>query len=198
VTTTFFLVRHATHDRLGRILCGRMPGVSLGENGHREAARLARHFSGSGIVAIRTSPLERARETAEPIAARCDLVAEACAEITEIDFGTWTGQSFENLSSDPDWARWNQSRSTSRPPAGETMQEAQARMCSAMEKLHRLHGEASVALVSHGDVIKAAILHHLGLSVDHYGRFDIDPASVSTLVVGSWGSRLLRLNEAVP
>jgi broad specificity phosphatase PhoE len=197
VTTTFFLVRHATHDRVGRILCGRMPGVFLGEQGRRETTRLADRFSGSGLAAIRTSPLERARETADPIASRCDLAAETCDGITEIDFGAWTGQSFGSLSDDPEWVRWNESRGTSRPPGGETMQQVQSRILSAMESLRRRYGEASVLLVSHGDVIKAAILHHLGLSLDHYGRFDIDPASISTLVLGDWGSRLLRLNEAV-
>jgi probable phosphoglycerate mutase len=76
------------------------------------------------------------------------------------------------------------------------MQQVQSRILSAMECLRHRYGGASVLLVSHGDVIKAAILHHLGLSLDHYGRFDIDPASISTLVLGDWGSRLLRLNEA--
>jgi probable phosphoglycerate mutase len=50
--------------------------------------------------------------------------------------------------------------------------------------------------VSHGDVIKAALLHYLGLSIDAYDRFDIDPASISTIAVGSWGSKILSLNEA--
>jgi probable phosphoglycerate mutase len=51
--------------------------------------------------------------------------------------------------------------------------------------------------VSHSDVIKAALLYHLGMPIDAYGRLEIEPASISTLVVGEWGSKILRLNEVV-
>jgi probable phosphomutase (TIGR03848 family) len=197
VTTTFFLVRHAVHDRVGQILCGRMPGVSLGELGRRQAARLAERLATENVAAIRTSPLERARETAEPIAARCGLIAETCASLDEIDFGAWSGLSFDSLAADPRWSEWNDRRSAARPPAGETMQEVQARIVAAMECLREVHPDGAVVLVSHGDVIKAALLQQLGLPVDAYGRFDIDPASISTVAVGEWGSRVLRLNEAV-
>ncbi len=77
------------------------------------------------------------------------------------------------------------------------MLEAQARIVRAMERLRDAYGERSVVLVSHGDVIKAALLYHLGLPIDAYSRFDIDPASVSTLAVGSWGSKIIRMNEVV-
>jgi len=197
VTTTFFLVRHAAHDRVGQILCGRMPGVSLGDLGRRQAERLAERLATENVAAIRTSPLERARETAAPIAARCGLLAETCASLDEIDFGPWSGASFEVLAADPRWSEWNERRSAARPPAGETMQEAQARILAAMDSLRRVYLGRAVVLVSHGDVIKAALLRHLGLPIDAYGRFDIDPASISTVAVGDWGSRVLRLNEAV-
>jgi broad specificity phosphatase PhoE len=57
--------------------------------------------------------------------------------------------------------------------------------------------ERSVILVSHSDVIKAALLYHLGLPIDAYSRIEVEPASISTLVVGDWGSKTLRLNEVV-
>ena len=77
------------------------------------------------------------------------------------------------------------------------MLEAQARIVRAMERLRDAYGERSVVLVSHGDVIKAALLYHLGLPIDAYSRFDIDPASISTLAVGHWGAKVIRLNEVV-
>ncbi|MBB3017254.1 putative phosphoglycerate mutase [Microvirga lupini] len=197
MTTTFFLVRHAAHDRVGTILCGRMPGVHLGAFGKDQAERLAVRFASETIACIRTSPLERAVETAEPIALKLRQSLDICGAISEIDFGTWSGRSFEALAQDPGWSAWNKSRSTSRPPEGETMLEAQTRIVGAMEQLRRRHSDQSVILVSHSDVIKAALLYYLGLSIDAYGRFDIDPASISTLVVGDWGSKVLRLNEMV-
>jgi probable phosphoglycerate mutase len=66
-----------------------------------------------------------------------------------------------------------------------------------MEQLRSLYKERSVILVSHSDVIKAALLYHLGMPIDAYGRLEVEPASISTLVVGGWGSKILRLNEVV-
>jgi probable phosphoglycerate mutase len=197
VTTVFFLVRHAAHDRVGSVLCGHMGGVTLGPEGRDQAERLGRRFSGLSIASVQTSPLERARQTAKPIADGSRLEAEICEDIAEIDFGAWTGARFADLADDPLWTRWNTARSTCRPPAGESMAEAQTRIVGAMEKLRRSHHDQSVVLVSHCDVIKAALLHHLGLPIEAYDRFDIDPASISTLAVGDWGSRVIRLNEVI-
>jgi len=198
VTTTFFLVRHAAHDRVETVLCGRMPGVRLGDAGKMQAQALAERFaSEDDIASIHTSPLERAVETAEPIAARLGRIAERSSDIIEIDFGAWSGKSFDMLADDRHWTSWNSSRSTSRPPGGETMLEAQARIVRAMEQLRRLHSGRSVILVSHGDVIKAALLYYLGMPIDSYARLDVSPASISTLAVGDWGSKVLRMNEVL-
>jgi broad specificity phosphatase PhoE len=197
VTTTFFLVRHAAHDRVGSVLCGRMPGVTLGAIGRAQAERLAARFANENIGCVRTSPLERAVETAEPIAARLGQTLEPCEALAEIDFGAWSGTSFEALGQDPRWAAWNNARSISRPPYGETMFEAQSRIVGAMDALRSRYAERSVILVSHSDVIKAALLFYLGMPIDAYGRFEVEPASISTLVVGDWGSKILHLNEVV-
>jgi broad specificity phosphatase PhoE len=197
VTTTFFLVRHAAHDRVGTMLCGRMPGVRLGETGKTQARRLSERLVRESVACIRTSPLERALETAEPIAARIGEPLEICEAIGEIDFGAWTGMSFEALEQDPRWTAWNNARAVSRAPEGETMLEAQGRIVKAIGELRDRHPDRSVVLVSHGDVIKAALLYCLGLPLDAYGRFEVEPASISTVVVGDWGSKVLRLNEVV-
>jgi broad specificity phosphatase PhoE len=73
----------------------------------------------------------------------------------------------------------------------------QRRVLGLMERLGEEHRGRCVALVSHADVIKAAVLHHLGLAIDGWPRFDIAPASITRLVVGDWGARLLGLNETV-
>jgi len=197
VTTTFFLVRHAAHERVGTILCGRMPGVHLGSAGRYQAEQLAQRFANESVACIRTSPLERALETAQPIASCLGHTLQICDAINEIDFGRWTGSSFEALKQDPHWSSWNHSRSTSRPPEGKTMLEAQGRIVEAMEQLRSRYAGRSVILVSHSDVIKAALLYHLGMPLDSYGRIEVEPASTCTLVVGDWGSKLLRLNEVV-
>jgi broad specificity phosphatase PhoE len=197
VTTTFFLVRHAAHDQVGSVLCGRMTGVNLGSVGREQARRLAARLANESVASIQSSALERARQTAEPVAARVAQRVELNEGLMEIDFGAWSGRRFDDLERDSGWASWNKARAVSRPPDGETMLEAQARIVGAMERLGRAYPDRAVVLVSHGDVIKAALLYHLGLPIDSFARFDIDAASISTVVVGGWGSKVVRLNEMV-
>lgn len=194
MTTTFFLVRHAAHGRLGNVLCGRMPGVTLGAEGQEQAQRLSAYFADKDVACILSSPLERAVETAEPIAGRIGVRLEICDALAEIDFGGWTGMTFETLAQEPAWRDWNEARSANRPPDGETMLEVQARIVAAMERLRRRYSGKAILLVSHSDVIKAALVYHLGLPIDAYSRIEIDPASVSTLAAGSWGAKVLLLN----
>jgi broad specificity phosphatase PhoE len=197
VPSTIFLLRHAAHDRVGSILCGRMPGVTLGATGHRQAAALAARMAGEAISALYTSPLERARETAAPIAERLGLAPRPCEGMTEIDFGDWTGRSFVSLEGDAGWAGWNTARATSRVPGGESMAEAQERAVAAVEQLHVNHPEGRVAVVSHADIIKAVLAHYLRLSLDDLFRFDIAPASVSALALWEGGGKVLSMNETV-
>ena len=189
-------MRHAAHDRVDRVLCGRMPGVGLGEAGQRQAEALARRFACEGVDAVWTSPLQRARETAEPVAARLGLAARPCDALCEIDFGAWTGQAFDALRDDPRWRRWNEARGSERPPGGESMTEAQTRAAAEVERARAEHPDGRVVLVSHGDVIKAVIAGVLGLSLDAHARFEIAPASISALAVWDGGGKVLSMNEA--
>ena len=198
MTLVVHLIRHAAHGLLGRVLAGRRPGVHLSSEGRDQAERLAARLAREPLAIVQTSPLERAHETAEPIAARLGLVPEVQPALNEIDFGAWTGLGFDTLGDDPEWRRWNAVRGLSRPPGGETMLAVQARMRDHIEGLRLAHPDGHVALVSHCDVIRATLLLYLGLSVDAYDRIAVDPASVSTVAVGDWGARVLSLNETCP
>ncbi|HET8728707.1 MAG TPA: histidine phosphatase family protein [Alphaproteobacteria bacterium] len=195
MTTAFFLVRHAAHDQLGRVLTGRMPGVSLGAAGRSQAARLAERLAQERVTAVLTSPLERSCETAEPIVRRLGVPIRISESLNEIDFGAWTGRSFAELEAEVLWQRWNAFRSGTRTPGGETMAQAQARIVGLMERLRNELPGTGVVLVSHGDMIKAALAHHLGLSLDLFHRIEISPASISVVELGDWGPRVLAVNE---
>lgn len=197
MATTVYLVRHAAHDRVDSVLCGRMPGVGLGEDGRWQAEALARHFGRKAVDAVWTSPVQRARETAEPIAAGLGLIAWDSDALCEIDFGAWTGRDFAVLRDDPRWRRWNEARGSERPPGGESMAEAQARAMGELERAREEHPDGGVVLVSHGDVIKSMVAGVLGLPLDAHARFDIAPASVSALAVWEGGGKVLRMNETV-
>lgn len=72
--------------------------------------------------------------------------------------------------------------------------ETQTRAVAALERLRERHGETAIAVVSHGDVLRAVVAYYLGLSLDLIHRFEIEPASVTTLDVNGHGATLLHLN----
>jgi probable phosphoglycerate mutase len=190
------LVRHAAHDLQERVLVGRAPGVSLNDAGRRQAGWVSGRLAAAPIAGVLSSPRERARETAEPIARRRALGVVVAEELDELDCGEWTGRPFAELTGDPRWQRWNRLRSTTRIPGGELMIEVQARIIGFTERLRQTHPEAHLVLVSHGDVIRAALLHYLGMPLDAVHRLVIAPGSLTTLLLGEGEPQLLRLNEA--
>jgi probable phosphoglycerate mutase len=149
------LIRHGSHDLLGRELVGRRPGVHLSEKGRAEAEALARRLRKAGLVEFHCSPRERAVETAEPICRVLSLPLRIEAALDKMDFGEWTGRNLESLRSEALWQRFNRDRSLTRVPGGETMAEVGARMGRFMDEVSQRHGESgiAVALVGHGDPI---------------------------------------------
>ncbi len=197
MTTTFLLVRHAEHALLDRVLAGRMPGVCLSPEGRAQSVALGRSLRGLEIAAAQASPMERAQETALPIAAELGLAVDTVPALDEINFGEWQGQDFDVLVNDPHWQFWNAERAAARAPGGESMREVQARVLGHLERMRILHPGRSLVLVSHGDVIKAVLLHVLGAPLDAYARIEVAPAGVSTIALGDWGGRVVAVNERI-
>ena len=193
--TTFFLIRHASCNGLGRTLWGRTPGVCLNEKGKLQAQRLANRFSGITLRAIYSSPLERAVETAETIACTTKLEVIENRAFEEINFGDWTGKSFEALSSDDCWRRFNTHRSATGIPGGESFLEVQNRVVNELDQLSSQYSNSSVAIVSHADVIKAAIGYFSATPIDLLDRIEISPCSVSVIAMNEDTVRLLTINN---
>lgn len=198
MTTTILLIRHAAHDLLGRVLCGRMPGVRLNDEGKAQAHMLAEALADDGITAIYVSPLERASETASRLAVQCNLALRVEPALQEIDFGDWTGRGFDTLDIDPDWHLWNRLRQFGRPPGGEYALSAQCRIMTFLHQAASRHSGETIALFSHADMIKSAISWALGQPLDVHDRFDVCPASVSRLVMEPWGTKVAGLNQKLP
>jgi probable phosphoglycerate mutase len=131
------------------------------------------------MQAIYTSPLERAIETADIVADSFNLSPIAREQLGELRFGEWEGKTFDELDRDPLWREFNRSRSTVRPPGGELMIEAQTRMVREMTTLVGRHPDETVGIVSHLDPLRAFIAHCLGISLDFFLRFRLDPGSLS-------------------
>jgi probable phosphomutase (TIGR03848 family) len=195
--TTFLLIRHALCDPVGRSIAGRQPGVHLNDAGRRQAGRLAERLQPVSLEAIYSSPLERAVETADPIARANGIPVQAAEGWNEIDFGEWTGRALADLDPLPEWRRFNSFRSSATIPGGENMTQVLDRVLRELERLRALHPAptAHVAVVSHGDVLRSLVAHVLGVPLDLFHRLEISPASVSTLEITDQGPRLLLLNS---
>lgn len=193
--TRLLLIRHAHHDYVGKAIAGWLPGVSLSKMGRKQAAALPARLAGAGITAICSSPLERAMETAAPLAADLGLPVETREGLREINFGEFTGRTMADLDGDPAWHHFNLHRGSARAPGGEMMLETQARMIAELEQIRRAYSGGVAAVFSHGDVIRAAVLHYAGIPLDLYQRIEIHPASVSVIDLFPAGPRIIRLNE---
>jgi probable phosphomutase (TIGR03848 family) len=193
--TTLYLIRHGCTDLTGVTLIGRTAGIHLNEVGREQALTLKARLSGIPFAAIYSSPLERAMETAQPVAAALGLGIQVREEISEIDFGTWTGRRFAELGSDFDWGLFNSCRSVAIIPEGEDFLSVQSRMVRCLESVRREHPDGHIAAFSHADPIKTVIAHYAGFHIDTYSRFEIFPASVSVVRIDSRGPSLVSLNH---
>ena len=195
VTATILLIRHAAHVELGKTLSGRRRDVALSQDGLEQAEIVSDLLAVEPLQAVYASPRERAFYTGRTIADPHELKVQIADALDEVDFGDWTGLAFNDLEGDPLWNEWNEARGTARPPGGESMVEAVARSTKALEEIAAAHNGEAIACVSHCDIIRGVIAHYLGLPLENMLRFDIDPASVSRLALGSWGARIMTINE---
>jgi broad specificity phosphatase PhoE len=194
--TRFYLIRHGMTEnvRLNR-LSGRAPGIHLNDQGEQEVLALAATLAHIKFDAIYSSPMERALQTAAPLSKALNIEAQIEDNFTEVDCGEWTGCEFHTLEQQPQFRRFNTFRSMTRIPGGESLLEVQARAVRGMEKLLNLHPEATIAVVSHGDVIRSLICFFAGIPLDFILRFEISPASYSIVDTTGSAVRILCLNR---
>jgi probable phosphoglycerate mutase len=193
--TTFFLIRHASCSGLGQTLWGRTPGICLNEKGQLQAQQLADRFKNINLNAIYSSPLDRALQTAAEIARSMKLEVKKSEAANEINFGEWTGKSFDCLSTDRRWRHFNNYRSMTMIPGGELFLEVQNRIVKEMETLAEQHGKARIAIVSHADVIRSAVAYFAATPIDLIDRFEISPCSVTVVALDEERACLLTVNN---
>jgi broad specificity phosphatase PhoE len=190
--TRILLIRHGTTDLLGRVLYGRLPGVHLNDEGRRQARVAGQALKARYTIdAVVSSPLERAAETARSIADPQGLNVAIDENLNEVDCGSWIGKSFPELNELEDWRQFNQLRSLTRAPRGESLLEVQARAWKGLENIQARHQDGTVAAITHGDVIRSLLLLLLGMPLDHILRLEVGPASVSEIALGG-GEPLVR------
>jgi len=194
--TTFHLVRHGTYSLLGQVLLGCKIDAALDARGREQAEGLATKFAFVGIDLVQTSPRQRTMQTAMAIARRLGLPLTIEPAIDELDCGDWSGRSFDELKRDPRWRQWNASRSTTRAPEGESMADVQWRIVAHIERLRSLDPLGRVVIVTHCDVIRAAMLYYQRRSLDDYAQIDVPAAAVETLLIGDHRGETVALHGA--
>lgn len=181
-TTFVFLIRHGENEYVAtHRLAGRTPGVRLNEKGCNQAQTLVGYLAQQPFDAIYSSPLDRCLETAEPLAGQRNLTLQVEPDLAEVDYGSWQGADLRELSKLPEWSQVQHYPSVFRFPGGETLREVQSRAVGAIERLRIAHEGQVVALFSHGDIIRTALAHYLGVPLDLFQRLAVATASVSVL-----------------
>jgi probable phosphomutase (TIGR03848 family) len=194
-STLVLLVRHGATPTTGKVLPGRAPGLHLSDDGRRQAeAAAARIARLKHVTAVYASPLERARETAMPIARTRGLALRIERGLLELDVGRWTGSRLDALSKRPEWSTVQRHPSGFRFPDGESFLEMQTRISETLARLVARHRGGVVVAVSHADPIKAALAQALGMHLDLFQRLAISPASITTIAYGAGPPTVLGVN----
>jgi probable phosphomutase (TIGR03848 family) len=186
--TTVLLIRHGENSMVGKRLAGRLPDVHLNENGKKQAEELARVLCTAPIKAIYSSPLERAVETAQPLAQELGLPVNIAPGLIELEYGDWQGKTLKQLSRLKLWKVVQEKPSEMRFPNGESFVEVQQRAVAEVERIAAAHEEQDmVACFSHGDIIRLLSAHFLGMSLDLFQRVAANTASITVVHIDKKG-----------
>jgi len=198
--TTVLLIRHGrTTANADGTLAGWTPGVHLDDLGNEQAAALATRLAVVPLTAVLSSPLDRCQQTAQAVAAEQKLTVQLDDDLGEVRYGEWTGQPLKSLSRDPLWKVVQQHPSAVTFPGddGEGLAAMQARAVASVRRWNaELGSDAVVAVVSHGDVIKALLADALGMHLDLFQRITVDPASLSVVRYANARPFVERINDS--
>jgi probable phosphomutase (TIGR03848 family) len=194
------LIRHGENDFVKQSrLPGRMPGIHLNEHGREQAAALADSLKKMPLRAIYASPLERAVETAEPLAHALGLPIQPRPGLLDTDVGEWQGVQLKKLRKLPLWKQVQEQPSAVRFPDGESFLELQERLVCAIDLIRAAHkSKELVAVVFHSDPIKLVLAHYIGLPLDGFQKLEVATGSVSVLMLGKSAGHLVALNLQPP
>ncbi|HJW83570.1 MAG TPA: MSMEG_4193 family putative phosphomutase [Anaerolineae bacterium] len=196
--TILFIIRHGHTDWADKKLAGWLPDVHLSEAGVEQADALVERLAPVKLDAIFSSPLERTLETAAPLARARNLKVAKVPDLGEVKYGDWQGRPLSQLTRKKEWATLQHAPSLMRFPNGESILEMQTRAVAATQRIAAENPKRTIALFSHGDVIKAVVAHYIGMPLDAFQRLTIAPASVTVLAVGPSFARLMRMNDTGP
>ncbi|GIX47942.1 MAG: phosphoglycerate mutase [Candidatus Tectimicrobiota bacterium] len=175
------LVRHGqTDDNLAGRISGQA-AVPLNARGQEQARAVAQVLAGLGVHRIFSSPVWRARQTAEILAAQLGVALEEVVDLREVDYGDWEGKLFRDLRQHPITLQVFQDPASVAFPNGERLLAVQQRAVRVIEWVRRQYPQQVTVLVSHGDVLRTALAHYLGMPFNEYRRLTLDTGAISVL-----------------
>ena len=196
--TALLLVRHATTAATGRRLGGRT-SAELDARGRGQADAVAERLADVPVAAVYASPLRRTWQTAEAIAGPQRRRVRELPGVIEVDYGAWTDRPLGQVRRTKRWPVIQTRPSRVTFPDGESIRAAQARAVEALEEVAAAHRREAVVVVSHADVLTAAVAFFLGQPLDLFQRLHVGPASVTWLQLDpDQPPMLLRLGDDGP
>ncbi|HXJ77962.1 MAG TPA: histidine phosphatase family protein [Candidatus Methylomirabilis sp.] len=192
---TVYLVRHGsvvgaeTRRFIGHL------DVPLSPLGERQMALLASRLQTIGIDAVYASDLQRARRSAEIVAAPHGLTPVVVPELREFAMGQWEGLTAEQIRAldDVSFATWMADVAGYQFPGGESLAQLARRAWPAFERIVAAHANGTIVVVAHGGTNRMILCQALGLSAERLLGLGQDYAAVSVLEhsTGQWTLRLL-------
>ncbi|MBI3825826.1 MAG: histidine phosphatase family protein [Candidatus Rokubacteria bacterium] len=196
-TLRLLVIRHGSTDSNRERRFTGWRDVPLSDVGRQEAEAVARALAGQPVAAVYASPLQRARVTAEIVAAAHRLTVTPLPDFREMSFGDWEGLTVSEVQAcfPEDFARW---RGTAPQqvlrPGGESMAEVAKRVGRGLAEIRAGHPEQTVVLVTHAVVTRLLVLSALGLEPDRYWSVDVSPAGITEIEYRDDWTTLHRLN----
>jgi broad specificity phosphatase PhoE len=185
------LLRHGqTAMSRANVFCGRRLDPELTHEGLEMASAFAEAYRGTPWSAIYSSPLVRARATADPLALAVGMAVQTRDDLAELDYGEWDGRSADEISRDHhvEYERWVADPAWNPPTGGETAVALAQRMTRVVEEIDLTHADGNVLVVSHKASIRVALCALLGVDVGRFRyRFGCPVGSVSIVEFGAHG-----------
>src|SRR5215212_9007825 len=183
-TTRLYMARHGATQLTAEDRFSGAIGVELSDEGRRQAARLGARLADEGLVAVYSSPLSRAADTARHVADPCGLVPVLRDGLREISHGRWEGLTRREVEQrfGDEYAAWEEDPFTFAPEGGESGVAVLARALPVVREIVMAHPNQTVLVVSHKATIRLLLASLLGFDMRGYrDRLDQAPACLNVV-----------------
>ena len=192
-----YLLRHAQSVANTKgILAGQDDSVELSKAGFKQAEALISYLSAIKFSKVYSSPLTRCIQTIAPFMEKNSKIDfQVDNRVIEMNYGKWSGRKLAVLSKDPKWKNVQNNPAALTFPQGESFKSMRKRVDLALADLKTKKGP--ILVVTHGDIIKMAITSSLGLPINRFQSFVVEPASLTIINLEKSGTTILQSNFKV-